>query len=265
MEADKKCRICLDGEEPSLGRLIKPCKCNGSIRYVHVVCLNRWRHASPSRSAFFQCPQCRYKYHFARTHVVGMATSPFVISFFSLNLFIVLVFAASFVGSFFLRYFDDLDSSYDPYSSWFYNPITASRDLIAYAIRVMDETAEDTLMAPSSGKMDWSRSSPLKMTDTHPSIPARLARRFILGLGVVGITGFVQWIWSMSLTGFMRFWGFRGQRDRRNRERSALSLIIIVFVLAGAARALMQVYRLVERKAKQWLLRAEYNILEVGD
>ena len=85
----------------------------------------------------------------------------------------------------------------------------------------------------------------------------------------------------MSLTGFMRFWGFRGQRDRRNRERSALSLIIIVFVLAGAARsdipssyrakadkltrALIQVYRLVERKAKQWLIRAEYNILEVGD
>ena len=26
----------------------------GSIRYVHVVCLNRWRHASTSRSAFFQ-------------------------------------------------------------------------------------------------------------------------------------------------------------------------------------------------------------------
>jgi hypothetical protein len=50
------------------------------------------------------------------------------------------------------------------------------------------------------------------------------------------MTGFVQWLWSMSLTNFMRFWGFRGQRDRRNRERSAISLIIIAFVIAGAAR-----------------------------
>jgi len=110
-----------------------------------------------------------------------MATSPFVISFFSLNLFILLVFFASFVGSFFLRYFDDLESSYDPYSYWFYNPITASRDLIAYAIRVMDETAEDTLMPLSPGKMGWSTSPPFKMTNAQPSILARLARRFILG------------------------------------------------------------------------------------
>lgn len=40
----------------------------------------------------------------------------------------------------------------------------------------------------------------------------------------------------MSLTGLMRFGGFRGLRGRRDRERSTLSLIIIVLVFAGAAR-----------------------------
>lgn len=28
---EKQCRICLDGEDPDLGRLIRPCLCKGSI------------------------------------------------------------------------------------------------------------------------------------------------------------------------------------------------------------------------------------------
>ena len=30
-EDSKQCRICLDGEDPELGRLIRPCLCKGSI------------------------------------------------------------------------------------------------------------------------------------------------------------------------------------------------------------------------------------------
>ena len=30
-EDAKQCRICLDGEDPELGRLIRPCLCRGSI------------------------------------------------------------------------------------------------------------------------------------------------------------------------------------------------------------------------------------------
>ena len=30
-EEAKQCRICLDGEDPALGRLIRPCLCKGSI------------------------------------------------------------------------------------------------------------------------------------------------------------------------------------------------------------------------------------------
>jgi hypothetical protein len=39
----KQCKICLGGEEPELGRLISPCKCKGTIKYVHLECLNQWR------------------------------------------------------------------------------------------------------------------------------------------------------------------------------------------------------------------------------
>ena len=91
---EKQCRICLDGEDLALGRLIRPCLCKGSMsvntsvhdssnpsqlliyrQFVHVGCLKRWRDSSPSKN-FFSCPVCHYQYRLGRTRVVGIATNP---------------------------------------------------------------------------------------------------------------------------------------------------------------------------------------------
>lgn len=50
------------------GRLIRPCKCKGSSRYVHEECLQQWRHADPSygRRNFWQCPTCGFRYRLER-------------------------------------------------------------------------------------------------------------------------------------------------------------------------------------------------------
>jgi len=261
VDDEKQCRICLQGYDAALGRLIKPCKCDGSIRYVHVECLNRWRRASTSKSAFFECPQCHYRYAFARTRVVGLATSPLILSALSLNIFVVLVFLASFVGSFIVNRFDDSDDGY--YSYWFYNPITAARDLITSAVHLADEVTGSS--GVPTKKVDWSTGAP-QAIPKPPGIIGRLLQRFFLGLSVVGITSFAQWLWSMSLMGPMRFLRLRGLRDRRERGGggSVIAIIIAGFIVAGAVRALLQVYRLVERMTKQLLIRAEYTILEVG-
>lgn len=95
-----QCRICFDGPDPTLGRLIRPCLCSGTVsvglvfylgvlhradrdrnfffykQHVHLACLQRWRNSSVNASAFFVCPQCHYRYRFARTRVVGLATNP---------------------------------------------------------------------------------------------------------------------------------------------------------------------------------------------
>lgn len=68
----------------------------------------------------------------------------------------------------------------------------------------------------------------------HPSEPVALLNIFP-GLSVVGITSFVQLLWSTSLTGLMRFTAFRS-RNRRDRERSTMSYVLIVLVLVGATR-----------------------------
>ena len=50
------------------GRLIRPCKCKGSSKYVHEGCLQAWRHADPGygRRNYWQCPTCGFKYRLQR-------------------------------------------------------------------------------------------------------------------------------------------------------------------------------------------------------
>ena len=37
------CRICLGDEEDSIKNpLISPCKCLGSLKYIHIDCLKKW-------------------------------------------------------------------------------------------------------------------------------------------------------------------------------------------------------------------------------
>lgn len=101
---EKQCRICLAGpeEEEELGRLISPCHCRGSIRYVHVNCLKQWRTMSQSQSAFWSCPQCGFRYALARTRALGLATSPVILSSASVMLFTIIVLLSSFVGTWFV-------------------------------------------------------------------------------------------------------------------------------------------------------------------
>lgn len=54
--------------DPESGRLIRPCKCSGSSRYVHEGCLQAWRHADPAygRRNYWECPTCKYRYRLER-------------------------------------------------------------------------------------------------------------------------------------------------------------------------------------------------------
>ncbi|VDK24332.1 unnamed protein product [Taenia asiatica] len=59
------CRICRESDEStsdieldSCGRLIAPCLCDGSMRYVHEKCVQRWMDVSQSK----KCELCRFEY-----------------------------------------------------------------------------------------------------------------------------------------------------------------------------------------------------------
>lgn len=71
-EDEQTCRVCLTGDDPladdgdggQLGPLIAPCLCSGSMGWIHVGCLNRWRRSTTSPVAAAACPQCGLRYRF---------------------------------------------------------------------------------------------------------------------------------------------------------------------------------------------------------
>ncbi|KAN0060213.1 hypothetical protein ACQY0O_007542 [Thecaphora frezii] len=68
---DRICRLCfaeeheLNDDGTTMGRLISPCRCRGSMKYVHSGCLSLWRHKSRSSDASRLCGQCSSRYLFA--------------------------------------------------------------------------------------------------------------------------------------------------------------------------------------------------------
>ncbi|KAF8213124.1 hypothetical protein K438DRAFT_1915330 [Mycena galopus ATCC 62051] len=228
---ERQCRICLAGvEETTLGRLHIP----GSISFVHVKCLQRWRKASTS--AFFSCPQCHYKYRFARTQIVGIATNPVVVGAISTILFTILVLVSSFITTFFMSWFEEPSdnyyyrSSFFGYSSFFFvSPVDIARDLIRAALRILQDTT--------------AKSSVVGAT------PRLALRHLIRNLGSCPVHLLAR---------------YRSNNRRRESSRDVASLIIVGLVLIGAARALVKVYGFTQSLTKRVLLRAEDAILEVN-
>lgn len=85
----RTCRICFEDVQPTfdfpsaptqflggkprvryvsedMGRLMRPCKCKGSQKYVHEGCLRAWRTAAPSNRNLWHCPTCKYAYRLER-------------------------------------------------------------------------------------------------------------------------------------------------------------------------------------------------------
>jgi RING-variant domain len=52
------CRICLTESSSRKNPFLDPCACNGSIKYVHFRCLQKWRITDPSRT-MERCTMCK--------------------------------------------------------------------------------------------------------------------------------------------------------------------------------------------------------------
>ncbi|KAI8361635.1 hypothetical protein B0O80DRAFT_164200 [Mortierella sp. GBAus27b] len=66
---EPRCRICFettDNEFSATDKLISPCLCKGSSRFVHVGCLQAWRRMSPKHESTYRCDTCHYHYLFIR-------------------------------------------------------------------------------------------------------------------------------------------------------------------------------------------------------
>jgi hypothetical protein len=119
----RQCRICLDTVQPTFnvpsehlpgffqsasnvkyedesGRLIRPCLCKGSSKYVHEGCLQAWRHADPSygRRNYWQCPTCGFKYRLSRLGAGRFVASVAAQIILTITILITVVFVLGFIA-----------------------------------------------------------------------------------------------------------------------------------------------------------------------
>jgi len=92
---EKMCRICHGGEEE--GRLISPCKCKGTMKHVHISCLDKWRRVSQNSSSYFKCDSCNYQYSFRRTTFSQVFKSPFVLQLTTFVIFLCIIITCGYV------------------------------------------------------------------------------------------------------------------------------------------------------------------------
>ncbi|TRM60233.1 hypothetical protein BD626DRAFT_505873 [Schizophyllum amplum] len=271
----KQCRICFDGTdaESELGRLIRPCLCRGSISYVHVECLKRWRLSSTSSKAYYECPQCHYQYRVARTRAVGIATNPMIIGALSGVLFTALVMLSSVITTYLMARLDE-DAGYN---YWYYGgpfyvaPYDLMRDLIRAALRILQDGDVTTLLDEAAfgraGDMRGKRLPPLEVPVARgqPGLVMRLLRRFVLGLPVVGAGSLIQMLLTVGYLAPIHWLArYRARRRTRGGGGDVAALVIVGLLLVGAFRALYTVYQFTRRMATRFLSRAEDAILEVN-
>jgi hypothetical protein len=189
--------------DPDLGRLLKPCKCKGSSRYVHEGCLSAWRHADPSygRRNYYECPTCHYSYRLERLQYARYIDSRLTQLGLTIAILLVTMFLLGFVA-------DPIFNLYsDPLST-----ISSPKDLTGVKTRIV--IAENAV----SG---W-------------------YEHFLKGLASLGLLGFIKVLWAMGPSGWfnMRNSGLLGGRNSgrtgaTGRERAANVSWIVIMIGVG--------------------------------
>ncbi|CAG8500685.1 15896_t:CDS:1 [Cetraspora pellucida] len=100
----KLCKICqesdlIEDKEGTYvkGKLISPCKCTGSMQYVHIGCLNQWRASSAREDSSYQCEICKYEYKFYRPTFAKIIASPIFLHLVTILMFLLVLYSISWI------------------------------------------------------------------------------------------------------------------------------------------------------------------------
>ena len=194
--------VSYESSDPETGRLLRPCKCKGSSKYVHESCLQAWRHADPEfgKRNYWHCPTCGFRYHLERMRWGRWISSTATQILLTCFIFFMALFVLGFVA-------DPIINIYaDPYS------ILSSAPLLKVGARLEPMLTDDDIAS-------WTE-------------------HFIKGLASLGLLGFVkvlfalspwQW-WNIRTSGIMN-----GGGRSRNTGRDRLASISWVVVVVGIA------------------------------
>ncbi|KAK6360406.1 hypothetical protein TWF730_006548 [Orbilia blumenaviensis] len=235
----KQCRICLDQTtddvDPELGRLISPCKCKGSARYVHEECLRAWRLHSANSQSFYKCPTCHFEYQFIRLRLAQAIASTALVASITAVILLITVYLLGFVA--------------DPIINLYINPWYAVEGgSFSFTINGF------TLYGPAVHHTP--RSPPIPSAAAEIGIVEHMAR----GLSALGLIGFGK------VLVFSHHWIrhiFGAAADRRGgRERMGqLSWIIIIW---GVVNFLILIWGYVRNWTKSILDKIAVGVADIG-
>jgi hypothetical protein len=185
--------------DPESGRLLRPCKCRGSQKYVHEGCLQEWRHADPryTRRNYWECPTCKFQYRLERMRWSRAIQSTLVQLGLTAFIMVITVFILGFVA--------------DPIINLYFEPAA---------------TLSSIATGRGVGHLDFED----EIEDYDGWIV-----HFMKGLTSIGVIGLVKVLFTLNP---FSWWNLRqagmtgGGRGRRERGESNFSFMIIIGIIA---------------------------------
>ena len=181
-------------EDPELGRLICPCKCKGSSKYVHEGCLQQWRNASPAYAQrnYWECPTCHYRYRLERIHWGRYISNGATQLVLTLLIFATALFILGFIA--------------DPIINFYSDPWAI------FSLHPLDNLKGRNYVLVEDEAYTW-------------------LEHFMKGLASLGVLGFVQYMLTLSPWHWFR-WNFRSN-GRGNTGRDRMQNISWVVIMIG--------------------------------
>src|SRR2546423_5874816 len=208
------------------GKLIKPCKCRGTQRYIHEGCLAELRAKSPQKNAYLQCDLCGFQYNTKRLLVHDILLSRMARMLLTILIVVFLMFMLGFVA-------DPIINLYvDPVETMarqrFWDPVTVDS---------VGEKADDS----------W------------------LIQHFMKGLVSVGVMGFFKAVLLANPWQFwnLRHYGLLGGSTRTTTGRDRAVNISWIAVVIGVGSALYFFYQQVAKFSQSTLSKFANDVIEV--
>ncbi|RYO74181.1 hypothetical protein DL764_010935 [Monosporascus ibericus] len=240
----RKCWICLDeelpeyvstgllgrrrrkiyrSEDPALGRLICPCRCRGSIKYVHEGCIKQWRNQNPEA---YRCGRCGYHYQLERLTWAERLRSPLLAMAITISILITTIFLLGFVA--------------DPILGLWIDPVGT----IAETVGSGSLTPEEKIELLELEEQGWTE-------------------HFVKGLFSLGLLGFAKAFLAMSPWQWwnLRTSGIIGGTRRGGTGRDRIENISVTLVLIGVITFLWAVWKGTRSWTERTLDRASERIM----
>ncbi|AEO71721.1 uncharacterized protein THITE_2058495 [Thermothielavioides terrestris NRRL 8126] len=195
-----RARVRYVSEDPELGRLLSPCKCKGSQKYVHEGCLRAWRNAAPlSDRNYWRCPTCQFEYRLERLRWSRWISSKLLRAALTFVIMVVTIFVLGFIA--------------DPIIDFWVDPLGSIAETLFDGL---DLELDEPVLA------DYETSS--------------WSIHFLKGFLSLGLLGFLKSMFILSPWNWfnIRLGGGRGRRRDRMQQVNWALVVIGVVTFLGA-------------------------------